>query len=43
MTSKKLRNLGYLSHSTLPKVNSDLQPIQNDGTLTKKVADPTKP
>ena len=30
MTSKKLRNIGFLSHSILPKVDGELQPIVDD-------------
>lgn len=30
MTSKKLRTLGFLSHSNLPKVDGELQPLEDD-------------
>ena len=30
MTSKKLRNLGFLSHSNLPNVNSELLPFDEE-------------
>ena len=32
MTTKKLRNLGFLSHSNLPKVDANLQPLIEEGT-----------
>ena len=30
MSKKKLRNLGYLSHSVFPRVNENLKPIDSD-------------
>ena len=43
MTKKNLRNLGFLSHSKLPPVDSDLKPIipvYDDSPLRKKVKMP---
>ena len=46
MTKKNLRNIGFLSHSNLPPVDSDLNPIihiedgTNNSPLRKKVKMP---
>lgn len=34
MTKKNLRNIGYLSHSTLPRVNANLELIDSDNEVT---------
>lgn len=46
MTKKNLRNIGFLSHSNLPPVDSDLNPlihiedVNNNSPLRKKVKMP---